>query len=364
MGWLERVTAIFAGVAVVSAVSLMVARSEEGPVRSQASVSVTTPAPTTAASVPSIASPSRAPQTLPPTPTNVGAITTTGVTTVREHSWFASKSREILPPGVLLPVYERKGDFFKIFTPNERIGWVHASKAQTHAKATARATSLGEATIVLDPGHGGHLPGARGPGGLAEMVPNLDIARRVAEELSVGRVFLTRNEGHAGLAYRSSLANRLNADAFISLHNNALPDRINSQTPGSETYYQQRSAGSKRLAGLIYEELARAFKQYKILWGRDPFAGAKYRIGEHGHDYYAVLRRTLVPAVIVEGMFITHGPEEKLLARADVREVYAEAVARAITRYFNTKDTGSGFKDPYAKPTPQCKIAGCFEHRK
>ena len=141
-------------------------------------------------------------------------------------------------------------------------------------------------------------------------------------------------------------------------------DVINSKMPGSETYYQQRSANSKRLSGLIYEELAKSFQRFKILWGRDPFAGAKYRIGSKGHDYYSVLRRTLVPAVIVEGMFITHAPEEALLRRADVREVYAEAVARGVTRYFNTKDTGSGFKDPYAKPTPQCKIRGCFEYRK
>jgi N-acetylmuramoyl-L-alanine amidase len=299
-----------------------------------------------------------------PSPTGVGALSTTGVTTVREHSWLTSKAREVLQPGVLLPVYERKGDFYKVFTPNERLGWVHASKARTYPKVARRAKSLREATIVIDPGHGGHLPGAKGPTGLTEMAVNLDIASRVAEELSVARVFMTRAGGHAGLAYRSSLANRLNADAFISLHNNALPDRVNSKTPGSETYYQQRSKGSKRLAGLIYEEIAKAFARYKILWGRDPFAGAKYRVGDGGHDYYAVLRRTLVPAVIVEGMFITNRPEEGLLRRADVKETYAEAVARAVRRYFETGDTGSGFQDPYAKPTPNCKIRGCFEHRK
>ena len=364
MGWLERITAIFAGVAVVSAVSLMVARSEDLPVRSRATVTVTTPAPPTAAPVRVAAVPAPTPRPAPAIATNVGAIRTTGITSVRAHSWFASKTVQILTPGVLLPVWERKGDFFKVMTPNEAMGWVHTSKAATYTQASARATSLKQATIVLDPGHGGHLPGAKGPGGLPEKTPNLDIARRVAEELSVARVFLTRNEGHAGLTYRSALANRLHADAFISLHNNALPDRVNSKTPGSETYYQQRSSGSKRLSGLIYEELAKSLKRFKILWGRDPFAGAKYRIGSGGHDYYSVLRRTLVPAVIVEGMFVTHAPEEALLRRADVKEVYAEAVARGITRYFDTKDVGSGYRDPYAKPTPGCKIRGCFEYRK
>jgi N-acetylmuramoyl-L-alanine amidase len=341
----------------------MVARSEE-PVRSTATVTVSMPAPPTA--VPATIAPTAKPaarSTSTPA-TNVGAISTTGITSVRAHSSLSSKTVQVLVPGVLLPVYERKGDFYKVFTPNEVMGWVHASKAKTHPKAVGRADSLAGATIILDPGHGGHLAGAKGPTGLAEKTPNLDISRRVAEELSVARVFLTRGEGHAGLAYRSSLANRLNADAFISLHNNALPDRVNSKTPGSETYYQQRSQGSKRLAGLVYEELKRSFARYEILWGRDPFAGAKYRRGDGGHDYYAVLRRTLVPAVIVEGMFVSNRPEEALLRRDDVKEVYAEAVARGIQRYFNTDDAGSGFQDPYAKPTPQCKIAGCFEYRK
>jgi N-acetylmuramoyl-L-alanine amidase len=364
MGWLERITAIFAGVAVVSAVSLMVARSEDLPVQSRATVTVTTPAAPTLAPVRAAAVPAPPPRVTTAPPTNVGAIRTTGIASVHAHSQLDSKNVQILTPGVLLPVLERKGDFYKVMTPNEAFGWVHTSKATTFTQATSRATSLKQATIILDPGHGGHLAGAKGPTGLPEKTPNLDIARRVAEELSVARVFLTRGEGHAGLKYRSALANRLRADAFVSLHNNALPDRVNSKTPGTETYHQQRSPGSKRLSGLIYEELEKSLRRFKILWGRDPFAGAKYRIGSGGHDYYSVLRRTLVPAVIVEGMFVSHAPEEALLRRADVKEIYAEAVARGIQRYFDTKDVGSGYQDPYAKPTPGCKIRGCFEHRK
>jgi N-acetylmuramoyl-L-alanine amidase len=364
MGWLERTTAIFAGVAVVSAVSLMVARSETVPVRSSATVSVSVPTATPPTPVPPPPTAKPAPKPAPVQATTVGAASTTGVTSVREHSTFASKTLEIVIPGVLLPVIERRGAFYKVMTPNETFGWVHTSKIRTYPKATHKAKSLKEATIVLDPGHGGRLPGAKGPTGLTEKTANLDITERVAEELSVARVFITRGEWHAGLSYRSALANRLGADAFISLHNNALPDRVNSKTPGTETYYQQRSKDSKRLSGLIYEELSKALTRFSVLWGRDPFAGAKYRIGSGGHDYYSVLRRTLVPAVIVEGMFISNAPEEALLRRADVKEIYAEAVARGVKRYFGTGDAGSGYKDPYAQPTPNCKIRGCFEYRK
>jgi N-acetylmuramoyl-L-alanine amidase len=364
MGWLERITAIAAGVAVVASVSVIVARTEaSSDLGAKSAVALFTPTPLPPTAPPPTPTPTPTPKPAPRVPTTVGALETTGITSVRAHATFASKTVQILTPGVLLPVWERRGDFYKVYTPNQVFGWVHASKAKTYAKAGGRPNSLKGATIVIDPGHGGALPGAKGPGGLTEKEANLGIARRLVDELAPARVFLTRGEGHAGLNYRSALANRLNAQAFVSVHNNALPDK-KSKTPGSETYYQQGSKDSKRLAGLIYEELHAAFKQFNIVWGKDPFAGAKYRRGSRGHDYYAVLRRTLVPAVISEGMFITNGPEEALLRQSAVRELYAEALGRAIKRYFTTNDPGSGFQDPYAKPTPNCRIPGCFEYRK
>ncbi len=364
MGWVERVMAVVAGIATVAAVSAIVARSEV-PVpqgRAVATVHNPTPVPPPPTAKPPTPAPTRRPT--PPAQTAVGAITTTGLTALRSGPAMRTKSLGWLEAGVLAPVIAAKHDFYKVMTPFERIGWVHASKARTHAKAGARPRSLKGATIVIDPGHGGHLPGAKGPGGLTEKDANLGISRRLLERLTGARVFLTRGDGHAGLAYRSALANRLRAHAFISVHNNALPDRLSKQ-PGSEVYYQRKSKDGKRLAGLIYEELVKTFRRFDIVWGRDPFAGAKYRKShQHGGEYYAVLRRTLVPAVISEGMFITNKPEENLLRRPEVRQLYAEALGRAVKRYFTTHDPGSGFRDPYAEPTPHCPIPGCFEHRK
>lgn len=364
MGWIERVTAIVAGVAVVAAVSSLVARSEVPEGHSAASAWVetappleTTDAPTPAAIKKGIAKVART------IPTSIGAASTTVITSLRVKPTLAAPRTQLLTPGVLLPVYAKKGGFFYVQTPDENLGWVHITKLKLFKKSTAPAGSLAGATIVIDPGHGGHLPGAKGPTGLAEKTPNLDISHRVIRELKGARVFITRGEGHAGLGYRSGLANRLGAHAFISIHNNALPD-FRSSKPGTEIYYQRASKDSKRLAGLIYEELTKAIKHFNITWGLDPFAGAKYRKNAEGGEYYSVLRRTLVPAVIVEGMFISSAPEEALLRQPLVRQIYADAVARGITRFFNTKAPGSGFKDPYAKPTPQCPIPGCFEHRK
>ena len=50
-----------------------------------------------------------------------------------------------------------------------------------------------------------------------------------------------------------------------------------------------------------------------------------------------------MPAVITEGAYIDNPPEEALLRRADVRDLMARGLARAIERYFTTDDSGSGY---------------------
>lgn len=365
MGWVERGVSIVAGISVMAGVSVLVARSDVSQLRGSVTVSiaataspkVSTPKPLPATATPATAAPVVA------TKTDVGAVTTIGNASLRSAPSLRAKSKGPVPTGVLSAVIGQKAGFYHVFTPRENTGWIHASKVKTHRKSEHRAHDLRSATIVIDPGHGGHLPGAVGKGGLTEKDANLAISRRMAENLKEARVFLTRATGHAGLRYRAALANRLGADVFVSVHNNALPDRI-SKTPGTEVYYSQRP-GSKRLAGLLYEELVKVLRKYDIKWGRDPMAGAKYRLSQqHGRDYYAVLRRSFVPAVIVEGMFITNPQEERLLRQPKVRQEVADALSRAVRRYFLTDDPGSGYVDPYAKPTPNCKIPGCFEHRK
>src|SRR5207245_499949 len=74
-------------------------------------------------------------------------------------------------------------------------------------------------------------------------------------------------------------------------------------------------------------------------------------------DYYHVLRTSGPPAVIVEGLYISNPPEEALLARPDVRDLMARALARAINRYLTTRDPGSGF---VLKPLP--RVSGPVFH--
>jgi N-acetylmuramoyl-L-alanine amidase len=233
-------------------------------------------------------------------------------------------------------------------------------------QATVHGTPLYGANVVLDPGHGGEEPGAVGPTGLVEKDVNFDVAQRVKAmlEQSGANVVLTRTADYrVTLATRGLIATSLHPQAFVSIHHNAEPDGP-WPGPGSETYYQIASTGSKRLAGLVWEEEQAAFSPYDIAWEADTDAGAKYRLSSDGTDYYGILRRTAgIDAALSEAAFISNAPEEHLLATPEFRDVEAAAITRAIIRFVFTDDAGTGYVTPYPRPTtssgPGGSAVGC-----
>ncbi len=247
--------------------------------------------------------------------------------------------------GVVVPVLGRQGDGLLVGTP---------CGATT---VLNRGTPV-NGTVVLDAGHGGVEPGAVGPNGLTEATLNLAVTgfTRQALEAAGVQVVLTRaGDYRITLEARAKIVNTIKPKAFVSIHHNAEPDGPRDG-PGSETYYQtmgSSTAESKRLSGLIYEEIVNALSQYKIAWVADTDAGAKYRKSATGDDYYGIIRRTQgTAASLAELAFISNPPEAELLAKPDVQKVEGDAVARAILRFLNTKDPGSGFTEPYPRETP------------
>ena len=249
----------------------------------------------------------------------------------------------VSPKGVVLPITGLEAGGYRVTTPCGR------------SAVVPDGTPVTAATVVLDAGHGGVEPGAVGPAGLTEKVLNLEVAEhaRAALESAGVRTILTRTADYRiTLASRAEIVKALNPRAFVSVHHNAEPDGPFPK-PGSETYYQIASAESKRLAGLLYEEVVKALSAYQVAWVADTDAGAKYRRSASGDDYYGILRRTQgVPASLAELGFISNPPEEQLYLRSDVRKVEGEAVARGILRFLNTKDPGSGFTEPYPRESP------------
>ena len=114
-------------------------------------------------------------------------------------------------------------------SPDQRIlasqDEVVASESTTDIPLS-RVYGLGVRTIVLDPGHGGHDPGALGPVGLSEKTVTLDVALRLARRLkSRGyNVVLTRRQDvSVSLQQRVEDARDHEADLFVSIHVNSVP---------------------------------------------------------------------------------------------------------------------------------------------
>ncbi|MCK5294121.1 MAG: N-acetylmuramoyl-L-alanine amidase, partial [Arcobacteraceae bacterium] len=110
-------------------------------------------------------------------------------------------------------------------------------------------------TIVIDAGHGGKDSGAVGPRRRYEKTVVLNVAKNLYYNLkSKGfKVYLTRNKDrYVSLRYRTRLANKKNADMFISIHANAARKNRAKKAHGVETYFLSpaRSKRAKRVAAL------------------------------------------------------------------------------------------------------------------
>jgi N-acetylmuramoyl-L-alanine amidase len=289
-------------------------------------------------------------------PTAEGVINLVEVTTdratVKDHPSVSGVQIAEVGRGVVLPVLREADGYAQVLTLCEVEGWVSFDEVTKLAGDT-------RPTVVVDPGHGGLDPGAVGSGGLLEKDLVLDVSERLATLLESGaggesmRAILTRTGDHStGINYRVAMANHASADAVVSVHFNTGPER-RSEVPGPEVYHQSDSPSSRRLAGLVYEELLASLGDFEgVEWRVSAFAGAGARLNPDGQDIYALLRNTEIPAVLAEVAVISNPVEEELFNGAAARQAVAQGLHRATTRFIETNDEGSGFRDPLTDRRP------------
>ncbi len=178
----------------------------------------------------------------------------------------------------------------------------------------------GRFEIILDPGHGGPDTGAVGINGLRETDVVLDISKKVFRLLSEKGVIvrLTRStEIDLDLTDRVVFANRSAADAFISIHANA--SRGNRRdVSGIETYFFSGYRGEK-LAYKIQKELI-------SVPGGSPDRGVR-------QNRFYVIRKTNMPAALVEVGFVTGRLDNRLLSTDSYRRQIAFAIAKGILKF-------------------------------
>ncbi len=228
-------------------------------------------------------------------------------------------------------------------------------------------------TLVIDPGHGGHDAGALGAISKEKNI-NLAVALRfgkyVEQNLPEVRVIYTRKtDVFIPLNERANIANRANADLFISVHTNALP--AGKVARGFETYtlgmhrakdnldvamrensvismekdYQQRYQGFDPRSSesyIIFEfiqgknmersvELARMIQRSVCDGANRPDKGV-HQAG------FLVLRETSMPGCLIELGFITTPDEERLLNNDSRVDDIARGIYEAFAKYKNKYD--------------------------
>jgi N-acetylmuramoyl-L-alanine amidase len=182
--------------------------------------------------------------------------------------------------------------------------------------AAKRSSSGGDGssvTVVVDAGHGGYdrggIPGQR----VSEKDMTLDVAQRLRSVLAASgyRVVMTRDSDvFVPLGTRCAIANSNRNAIFVSVHFNSATRRGAS---GIETYFYSRDSLS--LASAIHHYVA----------GGAPSENR----GVRRRGYY-VLRRTSIPAVLVECGFLTNPTEAGYAQNASYRQKLAEEIAAGV----------------------------------
>lgn len=252
-----------------------------------------------------------------------------------------------------------------------------ATKETTEAKAAAprppvppvanadgtfslsRQLGLGVARVVIDPGHGGHDPGAQVKG-LNEAELTLDIALRLEKLLVKQRgvevVLTRRTDAYVPLEERTAVANRSGADLFLSIHANASAD---VRARGVETYFlnfasnataEAVAARENAASGRTLRDLPDIVKAIalndKVDESRD-FAAfvqaamydrlrradrAARNLGVKQAPFVVLIGATM-PSVLTEISFLTNSQEAALLRTSKYRDQIAEALLNGMMTY-------------------------------
>ena len=196
----------------------------------------------------------------------------------------------------------------------------------TRPTTTTAQTSRpnGKLLVMIDPGHGGRDPGAIGLGGLQEVDVILPVAKRLASILESKGIAtkLTRDSDYyVGLDERVALSNRYDATIFVSIHANSIDGR--PDVNGLETYYYG-SEGSK-LAEVVHRNVLSTVTAKGFYLGDRNTRSARF----------LVLRKSRVPAILVETGYLTNEAEVARLRRDDYRAIEAEGIAKGIIEYLS-----------------------------
>lgn len=217
--------------------------------------------------------------------------------------------------------------------------------------------------IVVDPGHGGHDPGAIGPTGLQEkevvLAIGLKLRELLKEELGLDVVMTRSTDVFIPLEERTAIANKVNADLFVSVHANAAANR---SAAGIETYYLNL-AKTEKTAQLAAKENGTSLEKVSVLQAILFDLMANYKLNDSAHladevqkavhkkirtkhadarnlgvkqgPFYVLVGATM-PSILVESAFVSNPQEEARLRDPAYQEMTAEGIMEGVRGYISS----------------------------
>jgi len=244
--------------------------------------------------------------------------------------------------------------------PDAREATREARPTASGNRSLTRALGLKIGKIVIDPGHGGHDTGTIGPNGLQEKDLVLDVAKRLGHlleaRLGAEVVYTRQDDTFIPLETRTAIANREQADLFISIHANSSRD---SDARGVETYYlnftsspdalevaARENAVSEKSIHELQDLVKKIALKEKIEESRE-FAGDVQQslygglalnndgIRNRGIKKapFIVLIGANMPSILAEISFVSNPTDERKLETAEHRQRIAESLYRGVSKY-------------------------------
>ncbi len=251
--------------------------------------------------------------------------------------------------GNRIPTYDAKQRLFQV-------GQVRAApKPARQASPLAKTTqSKKELVVVVDAGHGGKDPGAIGPTRLQEKTVTLEVATQLAKLLKKRgvKVIMTRKtDVFIKLKDRAAIANRAQADLFVSVHANASRNR---KANGSQVFIYNREASSKQAAEaarlenqdanyleIIKDDLRQSVhEESSITVGgliSQQFSKLKLQVKHIERAPFYVLAKSHMPSILIETAFISNRNEEQKLRSRKFCLKLAEGIEQGIRQYQQEK---------------------------
>jgi N-acetylmuramoyl-L-alanine amidase len=208
-------------------------------------------------------------------------------------------------------------------------------------------------------GHTATSPGADSARGVHEYEFNLDLAEAIVQSLREAQFdrtvrLITSGARLSSLFHRVASAKHLQADLFLSIHHDSVPDHLKEtwQYEGKKHYYSDRFSGyaifvsndnADRAGSLVFahslgQELQKRGLHYTPhyalpLMGRYRHELVDEEAGVYRYDHLLVLHSTFMPAVLLEAGSIVNRQEELELATPERRLMVAGAVTAAVENF-------------------------------